>query len=326
MNDDHDHVSGLFAQIAREQDMIDQLAAGAERLQVIQQTKAGLGAVGRGFAEACHRPPSRRVGGQRMSAGIVAVDELSRAYQAAIGGEFRTGHRNRSRSASGGSEWSPAAGEQVVAVVGCLGGAGASTVALGLATSAGSARVVECCTVATSGLAGASSAELGITADGWVQGSREEVLIERRSDRIEGPSRCPAPTATTVPLTILDCAWDVDLLTADAGWLGTTVREARVVVAVTRPTIPGLRRLEAALGLLGSRRTLAVVVGIEKRWPKAVQQALGPYARELRAAGRLVEVPHDPILAITGLTPEPLPTAALSGCSALLTHLEGRLR
>lgn len=261
-----------------------------------------------------------------MSVGIVAVDELSRAYQAAIGGEFRTGHRNHSRLASGGSEWSPAAGEQVVVVVGCLGGAGASTVALGLATSAGTARVVECCTVAASGLAGASSAELGVIADGWVQGSREQVLIERRGDRVEGPSRCPAPTATTVPLTILDCAWDVDLLTASHGWLGTAVREAPVVAAVTRPTVPGLRRLEAALGLLGPRRTLAVVVGIEKRWPKPVEQALGPHARELRAVGRLVGLPHDPNLAVSGLTPEPLPTAVLAGCSALLDLSKGSLR
>lgn len=261
-----------------------------------------------------------------MSAGIVAVDELSRAYQAAIGGEFRTGHRSRSRPASARSEWSPAAGEQVVAVTACLGGAGASTVALGLATSAGSARVVECCTVAASGLAGASSAELGITADGWVQGSREQVLIERRGDRIDGPSRCPVPTAATMRLTVLDCVWDVDLLTADHGWLGTAVREAPVVVAVTRPTVPGLRRLEAALGLLGGRRTLAVVVGIEKRWPKLVEQALGPYARELRTAGRLVGLPHDPNLAVSGLTPEPLPTAVLAGCSALLDLLKGSLR
>jgi len=261
-----------------------------------------------------------------MSAGIVAVDELSRAYQAAIGGEFRTGHRTRGRLVSGGSEWSPAAGEQIVVVVGSLGGAGASTVALGLAAAAGTARVVECCTVAASGLAGASSAELGTTADAWVQGSREKVLIERRSDRIEGPSRCPAPTAMTMALTILDCAWDVDLLTADAGWLGTTVREAPVVVAVTRPTIPGLRRLEANLGQLGARRTLAVVVGVEKRWPRPVEQALGPYARELRAAGRLVGLPHDPSLAVSGLTPEPLPTAVLAGCSTLLTLSKGRLR
>lgn len=261
-----------------------------------------------------------------MSAGIVAVDELSRAYQAAIGGEFRTGHRNRSRLVTGGLKWSPAAGEQVVVVVGCLGGGGSSTVALGLATSAGPARVVECCTVAASGLAGASSAELGITADGWVQGSRERVLIERRSDRVEGPSRCSAPTATTMPLTIVDCAWDVDLLTADHGWLGTAVREAPVVVAVTRPTIPGLRRLDAALGLLGVRRSFAVVVGIEKRWPKPVEQALGAYARELRTAGRLVGLPLDPNFAVSGLTPEPLPTAVLAGCSTLLASLKGSIR
>jgi hypothetical protein len=258
--------------------------------------------------------------------GIVAVDELSRAYRAAIDGEFRSGHRRRGRGAAGGSEWSPAASEQVVVVVGCLGGAGASTVALGLATAAGSARVVECCTGAASGLAGASSAELGTTPDGWVHGSRGQVLIERRSDRVEGPSGCPAPTATSLPLTVLDGSWDVDLLTADPAWLGSTVREARVVVAVTGPTVPGLRRLEAALGLLGAHRTHAVVVGIEKRWPKPVEQALGPSARALRAAGRLVGLPFDPNLAVNGLTPEALPAPVLAGCSSLLALLKGSLR
>ena len=42
MNDDRDHVTGLFAQIASEQDVIDQLAAGTQRLQAIQQAKRDL--------------------------------------------------------------------------------------------------------------------------------------------------------------------------------------------------------------------------------------------------------------------------------------------
>ena len=42
MNDDHDHVAELFAQIASEQGVIDQLAAGTQRLQAIQQAKRDL--------------------------------------------------------------------------------------------------------------------------------------------------------------------------------------------------------------------------------------------------------------------------------------------
>jgi hypothetical protein len=42
MNNDHDQVGLLFAQIASEQDVIDQLAASAQRLQAIQQAKRDL--------------------------------------------------------------------------------------------------------------------------------------------------------------------------------------------------------------------------------------------------------------------------------------------
>jgi len=257
--------------------------------------------------------------------GVVAVDELTRAYRAVTLGEFRTGSRRVGGSIGVDSGWSPADDEQLVAVVGCLGGAGASTVALGIASAAEDARVVECCTVAASGLAAASSAELGITPDGWVQGSRGPVLVERRAERIESLAQCPAPTVTTKSLTVLDCGWDVDLLVGDSGWLGVTIRSLPTVV-VTRPTLPGVRRLEAAVGLLGLGRVCAVAVGVEKRWPRQVEQALGPSGRALRAEGRLIGLPQDPTLAMEGLTPEPLPASILAGCSAVLTVLEGNLR
>lgn len=258
--------------------------------------------------------------------GVVAVDELTRAYRAVTLGEFRTGSRRVGRSAELDSGWSPEDDEQVVAVVGCLGGAGASTVALGLASAAEDARVVECCTVAASGLAGVSSAELGTAPDGWAQGSRGSILVERRGERIESPAHCPVPSRTARPFTVLDCGWDVDLLVGDVGWLGAAVREAPTVVVVTRPTVPGLRRLEAAVGLLGLGRVHAAVVGVEKRWPRPLEQALGPSGRALRADGRLIGLPHDPTLAMEGLTPAPLPAPILAGCSALLTLLKGSLR
>ncbi|MCA0306316.1 MAG: hypothetical protein LCH87_02925 [Actinobacteria bacterium] len=258
--------------------------------------------------------------------GVFAVDELTRAYRAVTLGEFRSGSRRIGRSPEVDSGWSPADDEDVVPVVSCLGGAGASTVALGLASAAEDARVVECCTVAASGLAAASSAELGVSPDGWVQASRGPVLVERRGERVASPAHCPAPRVTTRTLTVLDCAWEVDLLVGDDGWLGATIRNAPAAVMVTRPTVPGMRRLEAAVGLLGLDRVCGVVVGVEKRWPRPVEQALGTSGRALRAEGRLIGLPHDPILAMEGLTPEPLPAPILASCSAVLTMLEGNLR
>jgi len=151
-------------------------------------------------------------------------------------------------------------------------------------------------------------------------------LVERRGERVESPAHCPIPSPTTRSLTVVDCGWDVDLLVADVGWLGAAVREAPAVVVVTRPTMPGLRRLEAAVGLLGAGRVCGVVVGVDKRWPRPVEQALGPSGRALRAEGRLIGLPHDPTLAMEGLTPQPLPAPILAGCSAVLILLEGNLR
>lgn len=258
--------------------------------------------------------------------GIVAVDELTSAYRAAMKGEFRTGRHRSERTVDGTATWMREDAEQVIVVVGCHGGAGASTVALGLAEAAGDARVVECCTAAASGLAAAPYAELGVTGDGWVRGSRGSVLIQRQGGRVCSVAGCPPPSPGDVPLTVVDCGWDVDLLASEEGWLGNLVQRESATVVVARPTVPGLRRLEAAAGVLGSGRVVAVVVGLDKRWPRQVERALGLHGRALRATGRLICLPHDPTLAISGLTPEPLPAPFVAGCSALLTLLKGRLR
>lgn len=263
-----------------------------------------------------------------MTTGIVAVDELARAYQAALNGEFRNGpHPTQPATAHrrepSATRWEPGPTERVLLVAGSLAAAGTSTIALAVASCAGNARVVECCTVASSGLAAASSAELGVTTDGWVQGAREQVLIERRGDRVPALDLLPAPAPTSVPLTVLDCSWDLDLLVSSQGWLGELARTLPSIAVVTRPTIPGMRRLEAAVALLGEHRVHAVVVGVEKRWPRHVEQAMGTAARRLRAEGRLTGVPTDPKLASDGVTPDPLPAAVLAAGSDLLTVLKG---
>jgi hypothetical protein len=257
---------------------------------------------------------------------IVAVDELARAYRAAAEGQFRTGRRRIEQTTDGGAAWLRTAAEHVVAVVACHGGAGASVVALGLAEAARDARVLECCTAAASGLVAASVAELGVTEDGWARGSRGSVLIERQSGRIGSALNCPPPSRGDPLFTVVDCGWDVDMLASDVGWLGDLVQSQPAVVVVARPTAPGLRRLESAVDLLGPGRVVAVLVGVEKRWPRRVERALGPRGRALRAAGRLICLPQDPGLAFNGITPGPLPASIVTGCSALLTLLEGSLR
>lgn len=245
--------------------------------------------------------------------GIAAVSELRMAFQAAVNGDFRNPRAETTKAPQPpATSWEPTG--QVVGVLGCLPGAGASTVALAIASGIDhGARIVECCTVAASGLAAASSAELGVTADGWVQGSRgESVLIERRGGRVPSIQSLPAPSLSTRPVTILDSSWDIDVLLESRSWLGELARALPMVVVVTRPTIPGMRRLEAAIGLLGSDRVTAVIVGADKRLPKPVEQALGPRLRSWRAEGRLVHLPHDHTLSVHGLTPDPLPSATVA--------------
>lgn len=257
---------------------------------------------------------------------IVSVEELRRAYRATVAGQFRSQHHQSAASVPPPVEWVSTPGEQVVLVVGAMGGAGGSTVALALASCAGDARVVECCTVASSGLAGATTAEMGVTADGWVRGTRDELLIQRRSDRVPDLESIPAPSATTKALTVVDLSVDVDLLAASPGWLGQLARTLPSVVVVSRPTVPGLRRLEAALSVLGHDRVHAVLTCAPRRWPRQLEQQLGPSSRRLCAEGRLTALPQDPRFLVEGITTNPLPAALLAAAAPLLYILRGTSR
>lgn len=258
---------------------------------------------------------------------VVAVEELRRAYAAAQAGTFRTpGRPSRSSIAPADRSWTPGGGERVVLVAPCAPGAGVTTVALAVATVAGASRVVECCTGSASALAGASGAELGRAMGGWLEGSRGDVLLQRRSDRIVAPADLPAPPSAHKPVSVLDAGWSVEDLLEGPGWLGDLARTLDPVVLVARPTVPGLRRAENALGLVGVTRARLVLAGTRShRWPRQLEQAAGPLVRRLRAAGLVTCLPFHAGLAMTGLTPDPLPAGLVRAARVLFATLEGAL-
>ncbi|HET7477094.1 MAG TPA: hypothetical protein VFJ97_13865 [Dermatophilaceae bacterium] len=271
--------------------------------------------------------------------GAVSVEELQRAWRAVQAGQFRRPHPKPAQTRTTASDpacasppsprvWVPA--EPVLPVLGCAGSVGASTVALALASVAtgtgGTARVVECCTATASGLAGASTAELGQHPSGWVQGTRGQILLERASDILVGPDNVPLPANSRHPvtLTVLDIGWELGQLLASSGWLGDQVLQARRLVAVTTATIPGLRRLEGALAMLQGIPVAAAVVGPRRRnWPRMVHHSMGALTRQLDRDGDLHQVPYDRDLANRGLDSAPLSTALLTAVGELLHAGDG---
>ena len=130
-----------------------------------------------------------------------SVAELREAWRAIEGGEFAHEPRSAPTARSAATVWTPAPSERVVAVLGCAGGVGTSTVALALATATGaSARVVECCPPLASGFSAAANAELG-TEGTWRRGGRGDVLLERP---ITGDATVPVPTQSSIEWTFLN--------------------------------------------------------------------------------------------------------------------------
>ena len=260
----------------------------------------------------------------------VAVDELKRAWHAVRSGESRTGpgagKGPRGRGATAEATWGPAPGEHTIAVLGCAGSVGASTVSLaaGLAATA-PVRVVECCSVTASGLAAASTAELGLHPSDWRQGKRDHVLLERASEILAGVAEVPLPTETDYQhqLTILDVGWEAGQLLATDCWLAEAVRTADHVVLVTTATIPGMRRLAVAIDLLfpqwqPEQLALAVRGPRRKKWPRGLEHAGGPGVHRALVADRCVEITEDRELAAKGLDSRPVPASLLAAARQLL--------
>jgi len=260
----------------------------------------------------------------------VGVDELKRAWDAVNAGEFRAGagagKGPRGRGTAAADDWSPAAGEHTIAVIGCAGSVGASTIALaaGLAAAA-PVRVIECCSVTASGLAAASTAELGLHPTDWRQGKRDHVLLERASEVLAGVDEIPLPIDAEheTQLTILDVGWEAGQLLATDCWLAEAVRTADQVVLVTTATVPGMRRASVALELLANhcqpeQIALAVRGPRRKKWTRGLEHAGGPALRRALVADRCVEIPEDRELAVNGLDSRPVPAPLISAARQLL--------
>ena len=272
-----------------------------------------------------------------------ALEEVQAAVRALQAGEFRDARpatrptdpdahtaqpRNAGRTPAQteAADWTPQAGERVLAVIGTSGSSGASTVALAVALSAEQpARVVECCSASASGLAAATAAELGLHPAGWRQGRREQVLIERVCEVLAGVGEVPSPTPAEHPaqLTVLDIGWEVGQLTTTESWVSDAVASADQVLLVSTATVPGMRRLEGALELLVNHagahvidRTWVAVAGPRrKKWPRGVEHAGGPHTRRALNSGRLVEIPEDRGLSIHGLDSRLVPPALLAAAA-----------
>lgn len=272
----------------------------------------------------------------------VSVEELKRAWHAVQAGDFRTvrtprpslGPSPRLDAPSLVAAWTPASGERVLPVVGSAGWCGATTLALALATAVGGpARVVECGSASATGLAAASTAELGADQHGWTHGSRNEALLDRAHTPRVHPHDVPAPSPAVGPIvSVVDVGHPVEQVLAGGSWLATLLTHAPVVVVAARVSVPGLRRLESCLALLddadlpASGRTVVALLGPpRKRWPRDLTHTLGPLTTARLAAGRLVEVPEDRRLALRGLTPAPLPAPLISAAATVLHLTEGTL-
>lgn len=260
----------------------------------------------------------------------VGVDELRRAWHAVQEGQFldrrpmEHGGAPRSSGPAFGDDRSWRPGEDVLPVVGCLPQAGATSLALAIATAASPARIIECSPPTASGLAAAANAELGRTSSGWNVGRRDRVRLTRPSEHHLSADKLPTPedAPSGIALTVLDVGWEIGHVLASGGWLSATVDAAPHVVVVGTATVPGLRRLEVALTLLGPTRAAAVVRGPDpRRWPRELAAAMGPVTRDRHRIRRLVVVPNDKRLALRGIDSTPLPPALLTVARDVLRQL-----
>ena len=259
-----------------------------------------------------------------VTATPVTVAELQAALRAVWAGEFRTQGRAATRTRPHHREPDGTLSGRVVMVVGCHGGAGASTLALAVAEAAResgrSARLLDCASPERSGLTTAVDAELGVDGSGWRQGRRAGLHIDRVCEELASATDVPAPSDEwlgQVEVTVVDTAWGVaDILAGDC-WLAQ-VSSSAVVVLVARATIPALRQLEQALGTCPVVPVVALL-GPTRR-DRSVNSTAGPLLKAAESAGRMVRVPSDRHLSVTGISCAPLPKAVVGAGRQILAR------
>ena len=198
-------------------------------------------------------------------------------------------------------------------------GAGASTIALAIADAAAAAgrgsQIIEAAPASRSGLVSAASRELDVDESGaWRRGTRPHpatsvaVTITRRTEDRQ-PTGWPAVAAA-----------DESLIAVDLGLVPTGSLSSSVAGGSDRGGLPGQhpRRPTHRAAARPPRRPapdVAIVVAMlgGRRWPGEVTASCGPRLRALRDAGRIVTVPLDGHLAVTGPTHSPLPKPVARG-------------
>jgi hypothetical protein len=260
-----------------------------------------------------------------VTATPVTVTELQAALHAVWAGEFRTRGRGATRTRRPLRDAGGTLSGRVVMVVGCHGGAGASTVALVVAEAARgsgrSARLLDCASPERSGLTTAVDAELGVDGSGWRQGRRAGLPIDRVCDALASATDVPTPSEQwlgRVEVTVVDTAWGVaDILAGDC-WLAR-VSSSAVVVLVARATIPALRQLEQALDTCPGDPVVALLG--PRRRDRSVHATAGLLLKAAESAGRVVRVPSDRHLEAAGISRAPLPKTVVEAGRQIVARL-----
>lgn len=258
-----------------------------------------------------------------MRAAVMAIrsgvfDAVDAGDGAMTSSELRS-RSGRARPAGGCMPWQrDHAGRPTALILAGHAGAGASTVALAVAealTDNGHVQLVEYATPRRSGLAAASSIELGAEGAWWRRGRRGHLDIFRLAHQ-PADGQLPSPP---------ELDGEGRLLVIDAGWSLTTALLSRCsgdasmqdeqVVVVTRTTVPAVRQTEHVLAAVGEAAVVAAVGSA--RWPRAVEASCGPRFAALGSHGRVVRVPVDRRLETSGLTGDRLPKGIAAAGRAL---------
>jgi hypothetical protein len=260
-----------------------------------------------------------------------SVAELQAALLAARGGQFASasagspraepaqlpspagGHpEDRQRPAAAG----PAGGAETIGVVGSYPGVGASTVAVALADAAAlrgyATALAEMAPPGSSSLITAADSDLASLDDGWLRARRGSVLIARLA-RPCAAAELPPPSPAAARVQV----WDMGSSWPEAS---TDASPPSPRLLVGRASVSGLRRMELLMERSALAPAAVALVG-PRRWPRALSASVGPSIAALDAAGRVVRVPVDRRLEVTGLTPDPLPKAINEAGRALLDLL-----